>query len=364
MKPTDLQSKVIAFIRFPLIVMVLFSHCNYRTISDEWANLAVASGVIDVISQRIAPIANPFFFFIAGYLFFKSGAFSINLYIKKLIRRFQSLFVPYMLWNLLYLIIVLVAGLFLANRPVIHKAVGDMAFTDWLMAFWNIGAINGDGSIKAPVAIQFWFIRDLMIVMLFSPLVYLLVNAFIKLGGKRPIVRWLFFLAIIFAFNYWPDIVGLNPDCWLFFGFGAYYSIKKKEFIVAMMPYMIPAAICLVLLIVLEQFWASDFLYRVEYVIGLVFGMSLTTNMVRSGTWYVNMTLSNASFFIFAYHSLLLGLLMPLFQSGLLKPYNDVLAIVYYLLTVTILVVVGLVLYKLMRKHLPFITYLLMGGRR
>ena len=85
MKPTDLQSKVIAFIRFPLIVMVLFSHCNYRTISDEWANLAVASGVIDVISQRIAPIANPFFFFIAGYLFFKSGAFSINLYIKKLI---------------------------------------------------------------------------------------------------------------------------------------------------------------------------------------------------------------------------------------------------------------------------------------
>ena len=86
--------------------------------------------------------------------------------------------------------------------------------------------------------------------------------------------------------------------------------------------------------------------------------------MVRAGTWYVNMTLSNASFFIFAYHSLLLGLLMPLFQSGLLKPYNDVLAIVYYLLTVAILVVVGLVLYKLMRKHLPFITYLLMGGRR
>ena len=31
MKPTDLQSKVIAFMRFPLLVLLLFLHCNFTT---------------------------------------------------------------------------------------------------------------------------------------------------------------------------------------------------------------------------------------------------------------------------------------------------------------------------------------------
>ncbi len=34
MKPTDLQSKVIAFLRFPLIVLVLFCPCNYTTMGE------------------------------------------------------------------------------------------------------------------------------------------------------------------------------------------------------------------------------------------------------------------------------------------------------------------------------------------
>lgn len=364
MKPADLQSKVIAFIRFPLIVLALFMYCDYTAITDEWANLPVASGIFHVISQRIAPIVNPFFFFFAGYLFFKPGKFSLNIYIKKLISRAQSLFVPYMLWNLVYLIVVVVAGLFMTALPAIHKPMGDMAFTDWLLTFWNIGAISGSEGGTTPIAISLWFVRDLMVVMLFSPVVYFLVTGFIKIGGKRPIVRWLLFLLIIFGFSFWPDIVGLNPECWLFFSFGAYYSIKKKEFIVAMLHYKIPSFIFLALLIVLEQFWPCTFIYRVEYVTGLVFGISFTTSMVRAGTWYVNMTLSNASFFVFACHTLLLWIIMPLFTSGLLKPYNDVLAAVYSLLTVALVALGSFGLYKLMHKHLPFLTYLFMGGRR
>ena len=32
MRPTDLQSKVIAFLRFPLIVLVMFASCNLTTL--------------------------------------------------------------------------------------------------------------------------------------------------------------------------------------------------------------------------------------------------------------------------------------------------------------------------------------------
>ena len=93
MRPTDLQSKVIAFLRFPLIVLVLFAHCNFTTISEAWASLPFASQVIDIFSRRVASNAVPIFFFISGYLFFKTGLFSIDIWLKKLTRRFQSLFV-------------------------------------------------------------------------------------------------------------------------------------------------------------------------------------------------------------------------------------------------------------------------------
>ena len=364
MKPTDLQSKVIAFLRFPLIVLVLFCHCNYTTMGEGWASLPFASSFINIVSQRIAPIANPFFFFIAGYLFFKTGQFSVDIYIKKLIRRLQSLFVPYVLWNLLYLLLAIIIGLFTSKVPILDIPFDKMSFTDGLKAFWNIAEIEGGSSITSPIAVQFWFVRDLMVVMLCSPVIYFLVKWFIKLSGKRPIVRYLLFVAIVYAFGWWPSIIGFNPMCWLFFGYGAYYGIKRKEFIVAMLPYALPAAILLAILIGIEQWLPCEFIYNMENVVGLIFGMSLTTIMVRAGTWYVNMTLANGSFFIFAYHYMLLGFVVKLLGSGIFVPQSGWLAILIYLLSVAVVVLIGLLLYWLMRTRLPFTTYILMGGRR
>ena len=364
MRPTDLQSKVIAFLRFPLIVLVLFAHCNYNTLNEDWASLPFASSFIQIVSQRIAPIANCFFFFIAGFLFFKTGQFSLDIYLKKLARRLQSLFVPYVLWNLIYLLLAIIVGLFAARVPILGIPFDKMSFFDGLKAFWNISLIEGGSSITAPIAVQFWFIRDLMVAMICSPLIYFIVKWFIILAGKRPLVRYLLFMAVIYALGYFPKITGLNPDCLLFFGYGAYFGIRKKEFIVAMLPYALPAAIVLALLIVIEQWVPCEFVYRMESIVGLVFGMSLTTVMVRAGTWYVNMTLSNGSFFIFAYHYLFLGFVVQFLGSGVFVPHSSWLAILIYLLSVTLTVLLGLLLYWVMRTRLPFTTYILMGGRR
>ena len=365
MRPTDLQSKVIAFLRFPLIVLVLFAHCNFTTLSEEWASLPFASSFIDTFSQRIAPIAIPFFYFISGYLFFKTGQFSFDIYLKKLMRRVQSLLVPYVLWNLLYLLLCIIIGLFTSQVPILNIPFDKMTFMDGLKAFWNISLIDGGSAIRAPIAVQFWFLRDLMVVMLCSPIVYFAIRWFIILSGRRPLVRYLLFLAVIFAFGYWPDVVGFDPQCWLFFAFGAYYGIRRKEFIVAMLPYALPAFLLLAALIGIEQWWPCEFLYRLEYVVGLIFGMSFTTIMVRAGSWYVqDMTLSNASFFIFSYHYMVLGFLVMILGTGFMAPHAWWLALIIYFVTVALVVLLGLLLYWLMRTRLPFTTYILMGGRR
>ena len=129
MKPTDLQSKVIAFMRFPLVVLLLFMHCNFTALGGEWASLPFASRFIDIFSQRVAPIVIPVTFFISGYLFFKTGQFTLDIYIKKLIRRLQSLFVPYLLWNLLYLLLAIILGLFIGKVPILGIPFDDLTFT-------------------------------------------------------------------------------------------------------------------------------------------------------------------------------------------------------------------------------------------
>ncbi len=364
MRPTDLQSKVIAFMRFPLLVLLLFFHCNFTTLSEEWASLPFASGFISIFSQRIAPIVFPVSFFIAGFLFFKTGQFSFDIYIKKLIHRFQSLLVPFLLWNLLYLILAIIVGFFTGKIPILDIPVDDLTFMSGLKSFWDVSLIPGASKITAPIAVQFWFLRDLMVAMVCSPLIYFAVKWFNLLSGRRPLVRYLLFLAIIFALGFCPQLPGLNPDGWLFFAYGAYFGIRKKEFIVAMLPYVIPSLIVLGALIGLEQLIPCEFIYRMEYVVGLIFVISLTTVMVRAGTWYVNMTLSNGSFFIYCYHYMVLGFLVWLLGSGVIPPYSSWVAMLIYVLAVVIVVFLGLLFYWLMRTRLPFITYFLMGGRR
>lgn len=366
MRPTDLQSKVIAFLRFPLIVLVLTIHCDITTLGGEWASIPYASRFIEVFSQRIAPIAIPFFFFISGYLFFKTGKFSLDIYLGKLARRVQSLLVPYFLWNLLYLLLAIIVGLFTNRVPIIGIPMDQMSFLDGLKALWDITLVKDCGSaIAAPIDVPFWFMRDLMVAMVCSPVIFFAVKWFIILAGKRPIVRYLLFLAIIFGFGYIPEVTGLNPDCWLFFSFGAYYGIRKREFIVAMLPYTLPAFIFLLALIAIEHWAPCQFVYHLEAVSAIIFGMSFTTNMVRSGTWYVqDMSLSNASFFVYAFHFFVSGSLMALLGAGFFTPHSWWLLLLIYILSIALTLTVSLLVYWLMRKKLPFTTYLFMGGRR
>lgn len=69
------------------------------------------------------------------------------------------------------------------------------SLTDWLDAFWSI---NGG----CPICYQFWFLRDLIVMILFSPLIYILVKYF----------RWfsVFVLGVLWYFNggsLFPDLV-------------------------------------------------------------------------------------------------------------------------------------------------------------
>ena len=90
----DIQSQVITFLRFPLVMCVLFVHANFIGMFPDEASFRFAPQVCEFVSTRIAPIANPFFFFLSGLLFFREGNFSWTIYRQKVSRRVHTLLLP------------------------------------------------------------------------------------------------------------------------------------------------------------------------------------------------------------------------------------------------------------------------------
>lgn len=112
------------------------------------------------LSQILGRIAVPFLFLISGYLFYYNTDISFQTYKKKLRNRINSLVIPYFIWNIIILLFFLIAqesNLFENYINGNLKRISDFNLTDWFSSFF----------VK-PIANQFWFIRDLILLNLFS----------------------------------------------------------------------------------------------------------------------------------------------------------------------------------------------------
>lgn len=83
-------SKTIMFLRFPLIVSVVFIHAGLEgvviggnvTVHD--GQFPIYESVYHVITNELARVSVPLFFFISGFLFFYRTDFSMKAYGQKL----------------------------------------------------------------------------------------------------------------------------------------------------------------------------------------------------------------------------------------------------------------------------------------
>ena len=187
-------SRTISLLRFPLVVGVVFIHFNIVDIElaiyghpcftgfAQWVWYAV-----EMVSNVLARISVPLFYVVSGYLFFHSGGeFGRDAYMAKLRRRFHSLFIPYVVWNLLA-----VAWLTFHILLMSHIGSGDSAGIDFRFSFARLlntltysNSANGfivhlddvgHGALSVfPADVPLWFVRDLMIIVLIPLLTILL----------------------------------------------------------------------------------------------------------------------------------------------------------------------------------------------
>ncbi len=367
----DLQSKTISFLRFPLIVGVVLIHSHFSTVVINGVDLIEGGHfpaytlISYLFSDIFSRIAVPLFFFISGFLFFyKAGSFTKQAYCQKLKKRARTILVPYLLWNLLVVLFFFLSQSFFSGlMSGKSKLICDYDISDWLWTFWNTDMINSPTTITAdkggsPICYQFWFIRDLMVVMLFSPLVYFLVK---KLRQYAVVC-----LGVLWIFGCWFEVADISLTAFFFFSAGAYFSIHGKNFVEIMKPFLAITAMLYILIAVIELCFRGEawcpYLHNMGILVGIVLAVSLSAHFLGRGIWHTNTFLSDSSFFIYAYHGMLLAFGIRFFFK-MMPPHTDGIALALYVFFPLITILVGLLFYYLLKKYLPVVTSVITGGR-
>lgn len=362
-------SKRITALRFVLAVFVVFIHNQvvkeiHFADGDIIVDMPTWIQVIhDTFAFYLGGIAVPIFFIISGYLFFAKTK-PLGVIIKK---KFKGIFVPYILWTFLAIILFYIAQSIEYSKPFFtqpENIIKNWSISDVLESLWaRHFAANPETTLHCPFVAPFWYIRDLMIMMLISPL--------IKFGASKFPAAWLIFVTILNS----AEIFGATHIEYgftiaLFFFSLGYYAVnyigKVIEFIDSFKwrDFLIAYVFSFVLTIYSNMnSLGSGFFdwFNLLFTICLVFkaaGLVVNNQKLFEKLAY----LSGFSFWIFAAH---LPFVLPVMRklSTKIIPMHGAWILVQFfgvvILCVSLLLIIGIVI----KKWLPKVYALFTGGR-
>lgn len=366
----SLISEVIRFLRFPLIICVVMIHSHFQNISMGGVDYSfdiqtypIYCNISFFLSKIISSIAVPIFFIFSGYLFFKNiSSFTTEEYLKKLHKRIKTLLIPYIFWNIVVILIYLVAQTIMPNMiSGDNKLIADYTITDWIKAFWNYHN-------EMPICYQFWFIRDLMVVVLLSPIIYFAIKK----------IRFFFVLimGIIWLLNINTGITGVSITAIFFFSIGALFTITQYDIISFLKKIKILGyTISLMLIIVemclynyrasIDSFFSdiqSIMLYKVCTLSLIVSCLNITISLLQRGILKTNEFLYDSNFFIYAYHTMPLVLFLKLIIR-FLNPTSDIHITLVYFIVPIMTILFGLMVFAVIRRIFPRFTKFITGCR-
>ena len=358
-----LQSQTISLLRFPLIVAVVLIHSGLDGVIVHGVNVtqSVDCPVYEftemLFVNSLARVAVPLFFFISGFLFFRKGLLTVDLYKEKLKGRFRSLFVPYVFWNVVVIVLTFLTQVFLSDMVSGRKKlIIDYAFADWINCFWYFGDTD------MPICYPFWFMRNLMILVLVSPLFYFII--------KRTGLAFIVIVGLLWMFN----VTGLsNTGAWslegvTFFCWGAYYGIRKKNFVeeFSRCPVKVVLIVYVVLVALRMVMWKygvewSGLVHRLSILFGLMSAVLVAAWLLAEGKMKVSGLLLSCAFFIYGYHAMPAALATKVWLK-VVSPSDFTMTLGLFVIPL-LLTVVGILLYSLSVRLLPLFTAVVTGGR-
>lgn len=342
------HSEAITWLRFPLIFLIILLHC-YSTVKLP-GDHGLYFRMIYPFSLWLGETGVPGFFFISGNLFYLSR----KSYQQKLNTRFHTLLIPYLIWNALLLGIYLVAYVAGYPQDINGKNIADYTFIDYIRTFWDRGSYDEGNFV--PILCPFWYIRNLLIMSVLSPLFYYVIKY----------VREAFLFAVTIWWLMTPHNAFISQTI-LFFCLGAYFSILEKNPLKFFICYK---KTCLTLCvffaiadIVVHTICVTPInlqIHRLALILNIPALFILADYCCKRGI--TSKILPNAAFIVFSVHYPIVVIMRKVCASKL-GDASDLIHIPLYFASVVIATAISLLIYICLDRFLPKVKNILSGNR-
>lgn len=319
-------------------IKVLSSLCTLMVLFRHSLNIQAFFGVpivdnytmfIETAISKLTEIAVPCFFIISGFFFFGKIFNTLQEYRVMLLKKTKSLFIPFIAWNLFGALLLIATQKFQYHETW-WKYIISLLRSDW----------NG----------PLWYVRDLMTLMLFSP-IYVWIF-------KRP---WLLTTGLIVLFHLWVPVSSnwVAVESMLFFFIGGILR-KYKNLLSYQPPTYIGLVLFLVWLISSSFFPYCWSIHRYNTILG-IFVFWITLDYLPTAIKSASIRLSKFTFFVYVTHIYFIKLIKVTIADTF--PANQTIAfITYFSLPFIIMLLMCYIAHFWYKKH-PNSYLFVTGGR-
>lgn len=329
------------------IVMVVYAHSYY--LEGEGY---VLNGFIQNLVRGIDRTAVPLFFTISGYLFFinlNDGFTSVLIKIRK---RVRTLLIPYIICNVWFVLVYLLLHFTPAVAPFVNNDLFGYLLDKNL---WSVlSALFVD-----PAGFHLWFLRDLMLVVLCTPIIYYQMKYM-----PRITIIVLFFISLWQQSVYEGFLVALT-----WFTTGACFALTKTRLQWKEYRYSrIMGVICLCCLVVDSVCRAANIdlhfiYYFVAQILGVVGIWLLYDHVVNKDLSQMKLlnTACCYTFFIYLFHEPTLNILKKL--PPVILGQSAPVYLTCYLVVPWIMIALAIIVGYCLNRFIPKFYSVLVGGR-
>ena len=345
------------------MIAVVFIHAYNYTDTFLQPHTLITEGLHPIaciqyaISNALTRFAVPVFFMISGFLFFFGKEFGASFYAKQLKKRCRSVLSVFVIFSVISFAVCHLVFSFTGEGVI---GMIDERITKNLLyvLFQN------------PFAFQLWFLAQLFIMSIVSPICYFLIK---KLGVVFPII-----LACLWIFDKHLVVGGytlFNSDAYMFFTLGAYIAIKKpclkmlyektesaKPLIASLVSWISVAVAYTLFSATAEESSVIQLLmFKLVVLLGIITVWLLYDRLsVRIVEHPVTKAVSENNFTVYLLHEPLLHII---FMSTLTHFNADIVHVLLYFVLPILIILLCAYIGKILRSKLPRFNAVITGGR-
>lgn len=334
------------------IISVLYIHSGFHNYSNEILDMKFNNMMQEFISGKIGRCAVPLFYMISGFLFFQNTYDGIRTIYKKMSKRVYTLVIPYIIACLFFPLFFVVLDIIPGTERFINGGNNFSFFKRPISVIISSLFYKTPGG-TSPLAFQLWFLRDLIMIVAISPILYVLRKYFNKY----------ILVLLFFCLNLSVNISSYFPTTalfWFMLGDAIINDMSKLKSKFILVTFIIISFLEMYFEVKLPKYISIPI--TLLGIIGFwgIYDNIVSEKFILKDNKYLCLACS-ATFFIYLFHEPTLNIVRKLLV--VIFGQSSFGFAVSYLLSPWIFAFIAIIIASLMRNYMPRVYSILVGGR-